>query len=119
MRLVKKTVIQWGLGLFVVVLAGVVGTRTFLARQATQKALEAQTTAKNQSVAELAATDVVKAQMVEISQGVAVSGALRAVNSAVVKARVPGELQGLLVREGDVVKAGQVLGRVEAIGPRP
>lgn len=114
MRLAKKTVIKWVVALAVVVLVGVVAARTLLARQATQKALEAQTTDKNQSAAELAATDIVKAQTIEISQGVAVSGALRAVNSAVVKARVPGELQGLLVREGDVVKAGQVLGRVEA-----
>ena len=114
MRLAKKTVIKWVVALAVVVLVGVVAARTLLARQATQKALDAQTTEKNQSAAELAATDIVKAQTIEISQGVAVSGALRAVNSAVVKARVPGELQGLLVREGDVVKAGQVLGRVEA-----
>ena len=109
-----KTVVKWGTALAVVALVAAVGLRTLQARQATQKALDAQTTAQNQSVAELAATDVVKAQTIEISQGVAVSGALRAVNSAVVKARVPGELQGLLVREGDVVKAGQVLGRVEA-----
>ncbi len=114
MRLAKKTVIKWVVALAVVVLVGVVAARTLLARQATQKALDAQTAEKNQSAAELAATDIVKAQTIEISQGVAVSGALRAVNSAVVKARVPGELQGLLVREGDVVKAGQVLGRVEA-----
>ena len=114
MRLAKKSPVKWAIVAAVVLLIGAVAARTLLARQATQKALDAQTTAKNQSVAELAVTDVVKAQIIEISQGVAVSGALRAVNSAVLKARVPGELQGLTVREGDAVKAGQVLGRVEA-----
>ena len=114
MRLAKKTVVKWAIAAAIVLLVGAVVARTLLTRQATQKALDAQTAAKNQSPAELAATDVVKAQIVEISHGVAVSGPLRAVNSAVVKARVPGELQGLTVREGDAVKAGQVLGRVEA-----
>ena len=114
MRLAKKSVVKWAIVAAAVLLIGAVAARTLLARQATQKALDAQTATKNQSVAELAATDVVKAQVIEISEGVAVSGALRAINSAVVKARVPGELQGLTVREGDTVKAGQVLGRVEA-----
>ena len=114
MRLAKKSVVKWAIVAALVLLIGAVVARTLLARQATQKALDAQTATKNQSAAELAATDVVKAQTIEISQGVAVSGALRAVNSALVKARVPGELQGLTVREGDTVKAGQILGRVEA-----
>ncbi len=63
---------------------------------------------------ELAATDVMLAQRQTLTQGLAVSGTLKAVNSAVVKARVAGELQGLLVREGDTVQPGQVLGRIDS-----
>jgi len=70
--------------------------------------------AKVQSVVELAATDIVKARELPLAQGLPISGSLRAVNSAVVKARVAGELQGLAVREGDHVQAGQVIAKVDA-----
>jgi RND family efflux transporter MFP subunit len=46
--------------------------------------------------------------------GVAITGSLSAVESAVVKARVPGELRDFTLREGDAVKAGQVVARVDA-----
>jgi len=64
-----------------------------------------------QPMVELAQTDVVQAQLRELQRGLPVSGSLKAVNSAFVKARIPGELQGLAVREGDTVKAGQVIAR--------
>ena len=66
-----------------------------------------------ESVAELAPSDLVSVAPVEIDLGLPVSGTLRAVNSAVVKARVAGELQGLRVREGDAVKAGQSLAQID------
>ena len=69
---------------------------------------------KAQAMVELAPSDVTKAQQRGLAQGLPVSGSLRAVNSAVLKARVAGELQGLTVREGDTVKAGQLIARVDA-----
>jgi len=60
-------------------------------------------------VLELTAADVLVAEPRELSVGVEVSGSVRAVNSALVKARVAGEIVRLSVREGDAVKAGQVL----------
>ncbi|MEY2800610.1 MAG: hypothetical protein RL513_194 [Pseudomonadota bacterium] len=62
---------------------------------------------------ELAASDVSRAQATDLEQGLAITGTLRAVNSAVVKARVAGELQGLTVREGDTVRAGQVIASID------
>ena len=48
-----------------------------------------------------------------LSQGITVSGALKASQSAIIKARVAGELQELSVREGDRVQAGQVIARID------
>lgn len=62
---------------------------------------------------EVAETDVMTLGEQELLQGVSVSGTLRAVQSAWVKARVAGELQEFRLREGDSVKAGQVLGRID------
>jgi len=64
---------------------------------------------------ELATTDVVKAEVRELRRGLPVSGSIKAVNSAIVKARVPGELQELTLREGDAVKAGQVVARIDRV----
>ena len=62
---------------------------------------------------EVADSDVLTLSEEALSQGVAVSGTLRAVQAAWVKARVAGELQEFKVREGDTVQAGQVLGRID------
>ena len=109
-----KRWIKWAVALLAVVLivAGVM--RALSARQAQQQALGAASKAKDLGWVELAATDVVKTQTRDLAQGVAISGSLKAVNSAVIKARVAGELQDLSLREGDFVKAGQVIARVDA-----
>ena len=87
------------------------GWRGHAARQATR---QAQSAPVKDPVMELSAIDLATAHVVELTSGLPISGALKAVNSAIVKARVPGELQGLTVREGDRVEAGQVIARVES-----
>ncbi len=109
-----KKWIKWAIAAVILLLLATAVVGTLSARKAQQQALAAASAGKAQTLVELAATDVVQAQTRELSQGLPVSGSLKAVNSAVVKARVAGELQGLTVREGDFVKAGQVLARIDA-----
>ena len=111
-----KRWLKWVIAAVVVLVLGFSVMKALSARKAQQEAVAsaAANNAKAQTVVELAATDVVKAQVNELAQGLPISGSLKAANSAFVKARVAGELQGLTVREGDTVKAGQVIARVEA-----
>jgi RND family efflux transporter MFP subunit len=88
--------------------------RSYSARQAQHEALSQASIAREQTVVELAATDIARAELRQLTQGLPISGSLKAVNSAVLKARAAGELQGLAVREGDLVQAGQVIARVES-----
>jgi len=62
---------------------------------------------------ELSDGDIAIAEKMTMSQGLPVSGTLKAVRSAMVKARVAGELVMLEVREGDAVKIGQIVARVD------
>lgn len=103
------------IGLVTVLL--VAGTaRTLSSRQAQKATLQGQQQAqKTQAPVVLHANDLVPAAHLELTQGLAIAGPLKALNSAMVKARVAGELQGLTVREGDFVKAGQVLGRIDPL----
>jgi len=107
--------VKWVIALLVLVVIGVSVGRALQARKAQQETVAAATAAnaKAQSVIELAASDVVTAQVKELAMGLPISGSLKAANSAIIKARSAGELQGLTVREGDAVKAGQVIARIE------
>ena len=62
---------------------------------------------------ELSDGDIAIAQKMTMTQGLPISGTLKAVRSAMVKARVAGEIVLLEVREGDAVKIGQIVARVD------
>lgn len=109
-----KPWMKWSISGLVVLLVAAAVVGALSARKAQQQALADAGAARAQTMVELAASDVVQAKTRELSQGLALSGPLKAINSAFVKARVAGELQGLTVREGDFVKAGQVVARVDA-----
>lgn len=102
---------RWTLAitLAALLLTGALG-RALLARQAPTGA--ATTTVRVQAL-DLAPGDVARARRAELVATLPVSGGLKAVNSAVVKAKVAAELRQLLVREGDRVQAGQLIGRLD------
>lgn len=109
-----KRWMKWATAALVVALLVAGIFRALSVRRAQQQALSAASMSPAQGVVELAASDVVPVLTRELAQGLPISGSLKAINSALVKARVAGELQGLTVREGDRVQAGQVIARVDA-----
>lgn len=109
-----KRTIQWTVLLIVLALIAMGVLRALQTRQAQQASVARSAAAPAQVSVELADTDTVTAQTRELLQGLPISGTLKAARYAMVKARVAGELQGLSLREGDTVQAGQVIARVDS-----
>lgn len=87
--------------------------RAVAAKRQQQQALQAQQQAPA-TVLQAAAGDWIALQTHTLALQVPVSGSLTAVDSAVVKSRVAGALQDFTLREGDSVRKGQVIARVDA-----
>ena len=104
---------RWMKWLIPVVAVAVLGGFVARALQA-RKAEQAPLTAQKAVVAlDLSASDMVSARVIELTRTLDVSGGLKAVNSASIKAKVAAEVKSLTVREGDSVKRGQVLGQLD------
>ncbi len=108
-----KRWIPWVAAAIAIALIGVGATRALTARQAQKNALTAVPAAPQPMT--IAASEVWTVRRQSLALGVPVSGVLRAVHSATIKARVAGELQGLSLREGDTVRAGQEVAHIEAV----
>jgi RND family efflux transporter MFP subunit len=107
-----KRHLKWIVPLLVV-LALVVGVLRALDKRRNEQAAAAP--ARETLALDLAPGDVVTAKRTALARTLEVSGGLKAVNSAVVKAKVAAELRTLTVREGDRVKAGQVIGQLDTV----
>lgn len=107
-----KRHLKWIVPLLVV-LALVVGVLRALDKRRNEQAAAAP--ARETLALDLAPGDVVTARRSALARTLEVSGGLKAVNSAVVKAKVAAELRTLTVREGDRVKAGQVIGQLDTV----
>lgn len=88
--------------------------RGFISRQQASSAPAAAASAPTQQALELASGDITAAAQTELVGLLAVNGGLRAVQTALVKAKVAAELKMLGVREGDRVSAGQLIGQLDA-----
>ena len=110
-----KSWIKWALVAVIVALLAAGALRVLSSRKDKAAALQAQQVSqKTEAIMSLTAADLVPVKTRLLTQTLAIAGPLKAVNAAFVKARVAGELQGLSVREGDLVKEGQVIARVES-----
>jgi len=67
------------------------------------------------AVVELTAADVTMPQVRELSLSIPLTGALRPREWTTVKMKVAGEIQQILVREGELVKKGQVIARMDTL----
>ncbi len=105
---------KWGIALLVVIALTAGVARAVSQRKAQQTAAAELASQRAAAPVELAQSDLVQVKTRALSQALALSGTLKAANVVVVKARVAGELQGLTLREGDQVRAGQVLARIDA-----
>lgn len=102
---------KWLIALVALLVLGGFVARAVIARKAESAALTAP--ARAGMALDVVAADLVVARSLELARTLEVSGGLKAVNSAVVKAKVAAEVKTLTVREGDSVKAGQVLGQLD------
>jgi RND family efflux transporter MFP subunit len=89
------------------------GTRAWMLRSASKAQAPSTPVAAQPAALELAQADVLRAAVVDLDRTIDVSGSVGAANTAFVKARVAGELKALSVRQGDAVKAGQVIGQID------
>jgi membrane fusion protein (multidrug efflux system) len=103
----------WIVALILAVGAGVVVMKKKAANTAAQSAAKQQSLTVAAQVMEFLASDVVSVSSGDVRKLLSLSGALRAYNQAVVKAKVAGEVREVLVREGEAVQLDQVLVKMD------
>jgi len=106
-----KRLIPWMVAAVVLAVVAAGALRAMSARKAQQQ--EAAALRTEHVVLDIAPDELLPVQARTLSLGVPVSGSVRAVHTATIKARVAGELQDLTLREGDAVRAGQVVARID------
>jgi membrane fusion protein (multidrug efflux system) len=109
-----KTWLKVVLAVLALALLAALGLRQIKATRAAKEA-QTQASATPRSGLALAEIDVATVKRERFSAKLEISGSLRAFETATVKAKVAAELANLMVREGDTVRAGQVVGRLDSV----
>ncbi|MGV3727699.1 efflux RND transporter periplasmic adaptor subunit [Hydrogenophaga sp.] len=111
----RSTWIKWLLLVLLVIALGLGLLRALDKRKTrAETARTAAEALKTTPVYALSARDVVTAQAIDLTQTVGISGSVEALQTAAIKARTAGEIRGLTKREGDTVKAGEVVARIDS-----
>ncbi len=108
----SKRWLKWLMAAIVLLALGGVVAKKLQARKLERSAAAA-ASSKGVPSFDLSPADVVVASPHELVRTLSVSGGLKAVNSGFIKAKVAAEVKSLTVREGDSVKAGQVIGQLD------
>ncbi len=111
--MMRRLKLGWVVGMVAVLLVAGFVARTLYARS--QQRAEAAAPAKPPQAMDLRASDVVVARVQPFNRALPISGSLKAVDSAVVRAKVAAEVKTLSVREGDTVTAGQTIGQLDTL----
>ncbi|HEY1327288.1 MAG TPA: efflux RND transporter periplasmic adaptor subunit [Casimicrobiaceae bacterium] len=99
-------------GLVVLLLVGALASAVAL--RAARKASEGNDLAKGAPVAlQFTPSDLTHVEATPLARWLPVSGTLQPVRQAIVKAKVAGDVKQVTVREGESVRAGQVLARID------
>lgn len=107
-----KRWLKWVVAVLALLVLAAFVARAMMARKAEQAQVTAP--ARGGLGIDLAPSDVLVVQPTELVRTLDISGGLKAVESAFIKARVAAEVKDISVREGDKVQAGQLLGRLDA-----
>lgn len=99
-------------GLAILIAAGAVGGAVAM-RAAKKSADDARNKAKAPPTLEFTQSDLALVETKALARWLPLSGALQPVHQATVKAKVAGEVRQLAVREGEAVRAGQAVARLD------
>ena len=109
MRFARRRVIATLAGIVVV---GVIGGAVAI-RAGNMRAAQAAQAVKPSPALEFGPADVAFIESKPLARWLPVSGTLQPVHQATVKAKVSGDVRHVAVREGEAVKAGQLLARID------
>jgi membrane fusion protein, multidrug efflux system len=115
----KKPII-WLVGLAATLVLGAVGYKYSTKGDAVATSTSAtskkggESTTPKQATIEFSNSDLLTLSAGDISRSIPITGSLKPINQAMIKAKIAGELQAFTVREGMAVTSGQVIAKIES-----